>query len=149
MAHKKIEKLGSEYLRDVWRINQLAPEAASWSLGTYENLLATAAKGWVALADNAVVGFAVTRLAADEMEILNFAVLPEHRRKGFGKRLLETAVRENRREGAARAYLEVRASNSAAIAFYKANGFKLFGRRASYYADPVEDAVLMERKLES
>ncbi|MGA2481863.1 MAG: ribosomal protein S18-alanine N-acetyltransferase [Candidatus Acidiferrales bacterium] len=149
MAHNKIERLGSEYVRDVWRINQLAPEAAPWSLGAYENLLATAAKGWVALADSSVVGFAVTRLAADEMEILNFAVLPEHRRQGFGKRLLETAVRENRREGAARAYLEVRASNSAAIAFYKANGFKLFGRRPSYYADPVEDAVVMERKLES
>ena len=148
MAHSKISKLATAQIGAVVKINQLVPEAAQWCLGAYENLLATAAEGWVALVDDVVVGFVVTRLAADEMEILNFAVLPEHRREGFGRRLLERALRENRRQGATRAYLEVRASNSAAIEFYKANGFKMFGHRPSYHCDPVEDAVLMERDLD-
>jgi ribosomal-protein-alanine N-acetyltransferase len=43
--------------------------------------------------------------------------------------------------------LEVRASNSAALAFYRALGFAIAGRRPLYYADPIEDAVLMELRL--
>jgi ribosomal-protein-alanine N-acetyltransferase len=39
--------------------------------------------------------------------------------------------------------LEVRASNQAALGFYRGQGFRETGRRPRYYADPEEDAVLM------
>jgi ribosomal-protein-alanine acetyltransferase len=147
LARSRIEKLGADRVRDAWLVGQRAPEAAQWSLSGLEQHLASAGEGWVALADNVVAAFLITRLAVDELEILNLAVLPECRRRGFGKRLLERALREGRRQGARRAYLEVRASNSGAIAFYKANGFSISGRRPSYYTEPVEDAFLMERTL--
>ena len=43
--------------------------------------------------------------------------------------------------------LEVRESNQAARGFYASLGFLEEGRRRSYYADPVEDAVLMRMQL--
>jgi ribosomal protein S18 acetylase RimI-like enzyme len=43
--------------------------------------------------------------------------------------------------------LEVRASNRAALGFYRAQGFEETGRRPRYYADPEEDAVLMGLNL--
>jgi len=57
--------------------------------------------------------------------------------------LLETALEFSRLAGSARAYLEVRASNGPALALYKRHGFGESGRRAQYYRDPVEDAVLL------
>jgi ribosomal-protein-alanine N-acetyltransferase len=43
-------------------------------------------------------------------------------------------------------FLEVRASNVRAIAFYKANGFKIISQRRNYYRNPTEDAWVMERR---
>jgi ribosomal-protein-alanine N-acetyltransferase len=43
--------------------------------------------------------------------------------------------------------LEVRESNQAARAFYASLGFVDDGRRRGYYADPVEDAVLLRLRL--
>jgi ribosomal-protein-alanine N-acetyltransferase len=43
--------------------------------------------------------------------------------------------------------LEVRRSNVAAQGFYRSVGFVEEGRRPGYYADPIEDAVLMRLRL--
>jgi ribosomal protein S18 acetylase RimI-like enzyme len=43
--------------------------------------------------------------------------------------------------------MEVRESNAGAIAFYQKQGFSKSGRRPGYYRDPVEAAILMEKKL--
>ena len=47
----------------------------------------------------------------------------------------------------ARMLLEVRVSNARAQAFYQAQGWRQCGLRKRYYADPEEDALLLERKL--
>jgi ribosomal-protein-alanine N-acetyltransferase len=44
-------------------------------------------------------------------------------------------------------FLEVRASNAAAIALYSSAGFEGVGRRVRYYARPIEDAVVMKLGL--
>jgi ribosomal-protein-alanine N-acetyltransferase len=49
--------------------------------------------------------------------------------------------------GASGVRLEVRASNAAAIALYRRNGFCQVGIRRAYYSAPVEDAVLMQAPL--
>ena len=43
--------------------------------------------------------------------------------------------------------LEVRASNEAALRLYRRAGFRAIGRRRGYYADPIEDAVLLRLDL--
>ena len=81
------------------------------------------------------------------MEILNLAVDPAKRRLGAGRALAQAALAEGAARGAARAFLEVRESNAAALAFYARLGFSVAGRRPDYYRDPQEAAILMARGL--
>ncbi len=83
----------------------------------------------------------------DEMEILNIAVAPEHRRQGHGKRLLGLVLRMATKMGIVRSVLEVRPSNSAALALYAAYGYRQQGRRKGYYPDTGEDALVFVRDV--
>jgi ribosomal-protein-alanine acetyltransferase len=94
-----------------------------------------------------VLGFAVASLLAPEAELETIAVAPRFQRRGFGALLLREVAAELRKEHVREVLLEVRASNRAALGFYRAQGFEKSGRRERYYADPEEDAVLMRLKL--
>ncbi len=94
-----------------------------------------------------VLGFVAARITADEMHINNMAVREDWRHRGLGSQLLARALEEAKRRGARRSFLEVRASNEAAQALYTKFGFSSNGRRANYYADPTEDALVMTARL--
>jgi len=99
--------------------------------------------------DGAATGFAIGRRAADEGEILNLAVSASSRRQGQGQALVNQLFERFRDYSVLKVFLEVRESNSGAIAFYEKLGFRLSGRRPSYYRDPVETALLYSKLLES
>ena len=99
--------------------------------------------GWVAEDGDTVLGFVVARKLADEMEILNLAVAPDARRHHLGSELLGVAFEWGRTNQIRKAFLEVRASNFAAIAFYERHNFKSVGRRQRYYVAPIEDAIIL------
>jgi ribosomal-protein-alanine acetyltransferase len=123
-----------------------SPEAADWSRASVEEFLGL--NGIVALASenrSQVTGFFIGRQIADEAEILNLAVSPASRRCGHGSVLLLAALEEFERRRATRIFLEVRASNSSALAFYRKHGFIESGRRQGYYRNPDEDALIMEK----
>lgn len=119
-----------------------------WSEGALLNELGRE-DGFFGLAvDNGtVIGFCILRSAADEAELYQIAVHDQYRRSGTADRLLEAAERWCREKGIRSVYLEVRKSNSAAIALYKKHHFKNQGRRKNYYSSPVEDAVIMALDL--
>ncbi|MBZ5700527.1 MAG: ribosomal protein S18-alanine N-acetyltransferase [Acidobacteriia bacterium] len=125
------------------RISRRCAEAAAWSEEAYARLREAGCRGWVAQANAETVGFLVARCAADEAEILNLAVVPEVRRRGYATALVQEALREFRGQGVRRVFLEVRASNRGAMAFYEGLGFRGAGRRAGYYQNPREDGVCM------
>ncbi|BBK39719.1 N-acetyltransferase GCN5 [Allostella sp. ATCC 35155] len=77
-------------------------------------------------------GFILTRHAADEAEILSLGVLPECRRSGAGRRLLEDALTALP-VPVATVFLEVAVDNPAALALYAGAGFRPVGRRPAYY----------------
>jgi [ribosomal protein S18]-alanine N-acetyltransferase len=132
----------------VTRILQEAPEAANWSGRSLEE--AVSAPGGLALVSEAqggITGFLVGRQVSDEAEILNLGVMAAGRRQGEGTALLKAALEELHSRGVSRVFLEVRESNEAGIAFYAKHGFSKTGLRTAYYRDPVEAAVLMEKKL--
>lgn len=123
-------------------ILQESPEAAVWSRAS---LLESASSG-IALAaelDGRVAGILIGRVVADEFEILNLAVGKASRRQGIATQLVRAAFQSARTAGARQTYLEVRESNEGGIAFYAHMGFRDCGRRANYYRDPVEGAVLL------
>lgn len=90
----------------------------------------------------ALQGFIVGRFSSGECELENMAVAEEHRRHGLGLQLLQSLIVRARERQARRILLEVRESNLAARALYEKCGFKMNGRRNSYYNDPREDAAL-------
>ncbi len=94
-----------------------------------------------------LAGLLVASVIAAVGEILNLAVARGLLRKGIGTALVEEAARRMAQAGAARVWLEVRASNGAALAFYRRLGFRETGRRPAYYRDPQEDALLLESSL--
>lgn len=95
-----------------------------------------------------VMGYAGLLAMADEGYITNVAVFPEFRRQGVAAKLI--AVFENFARGNKLAFLtlEVRPSNTAAIALYKGFGFEEVGRRKNYYDLPKEDALILTKTYE-
>jgi len=96
-------------------------------------------------------GFLLARLSPIEhdtgtIEIMNIAVLAESRRKGVGRLLLDhLVILSGYRSGTIQ--LEVRARNRDAIEFYERVGFDTVGLRRNYYANPIDDALLMNRSF--
>jgi [ribosomal protein S18]-alanine N-acetyltransferase len=116
-----------------------------WSAVAFRDLLALAhIHGLVAeIPGGSVVGYALCSVAADEGEILNLAVAEGARGAGIGTDLLNASLGWLAGRGAATVFLEVRRSNTAAIAMYEAAGFATVSVRKGYYRMPTEDAIVM------
>lgn len=127
----------------IWAVERLA-FSDPWSLaGIGEMIRAANTTTLVVDTSGAVAGYLVARAVRDEGEILNLAVVPEHRRRGFGNELLTAGLAWLREAGAHEVYLEVRQSNAAALAMYRARGFRPVGVRTDYYRNPREDALVL------
>ena len=113
--------------------------AYPWSVAEMEALIADpAAVGTSALdpVSARLRGFALSRMAADEAEVLTIAVDPTQRRAGVGRDLLRAHVGAVAATGAAALFLEVDESNSAALALYARELFVKVGERRGYYKKP-------------
>ena len=120
--------------------------ADSWSIGSLSETLNQPHNiGLVAEKAGKVYGYIFVTLLEDA-EILNLAVAKDKRHQGVGKRLMSEVEKICLEEGVKRLLLEVRASNKAAIDFYKGHGFKVDGVRKDYYNNPVEDGILMSKE---
>ena len=93
------------------------------------------------------VGFLLAWRAADELHLTDLGVTASARRRGIGRSLVSGLCLEGEGIGARVVLLEVRESNAPAIALYRALGFEEQYRRARYYSDTDEDAVVMQRQL--
>lgn len=117
-----------------------------WSLDAIEQEICEnkLAKFFIACdGEDNVVGFIGIWTLIDECQINKVAVLPEKRKLGIGKAILNHVLKLTREQGIKSWYLEVRESNIAAKALYKSAGFSSVGIRKGYYVEPIEDAVLM------
>ncbi len=94
-----------------------------------------------------LVGYVVALVMSDDGEIADLAVHPAARRSGVGALLLTRAEEEAARCGVRAMYLEVRASNEAALGLYRSRGFEVVSRRRGYYRLPVEDALVLKHDL--
>jgi ribosomal-protein-alanine N-acetyltransferase len=97
-----------------------------------------------------IAGFAVSRMAADEAEILSIAVAASHRGRGLSRDLLLTHLGHLAGRGVRTVFLEVEEHNLPARRLYERAGFAVAGRRERYYRQPDGEqlnAVLMRRDL--
>jgi [ribosomal protein S18]-alanine N-acetyltransferase len=110
--------------------------AHPWSMEEITGLIATSSTvGAAALdpVDGGLRGFVLSRLAADEAEILTIAVESTHQGRGVGRALLSENLRQAANAGAKTMFLEVAEDNASALALYDRFGFAKVGKRAGYY----------------
>ena len=95
--------------------------------------------------DGVLAAFAITQVVLDEATLFNLAVDPDYQRRGLGRQLLQHLIAGLEARGVMTLWLEVRASNRAAIALYEQMNFNEVSIRRNYYptADGKEDAVIM------
>lgn len=143
----RIRPMGAGDVDAVFAIAAGLPDAPHWPRSAYE--IAFAGEVWprrvglVAEADAEIAGFLVAALIPPSAELESIAVAPQFQRMGVARELLRRLLVEIASHQCSEILLEVRPSNQAGVAFYEALGFEENGRRPGYYADPVEDAILM------
>ena len=93
-----------------------------------------------------MLAFCVCWVIFDELHINTLAVTPGARRTGLATFLLRAVMAEAAQAGALKATLEVRASNTAALALYSRLGFHVAAQRPRYYTHPEEDALILWRQ---
>ena len=115
-----------------------------WSLAMF--VLELSKPSGVCLAadvEGELVGYQVCSRYDTVWHVMNIAVDPDRRRRGIATALLQALLERVGRD--APVTLEVRCSNTGAIALYERFGFRSAGVRRRYYADNGEDAVIMWR----
>jgi len=119
----------------------------AWSPALVESELVGETRSVMLACDaTSMFGYGSLRVVDDVADLQRIAVLPELRRHGLGRELLEGLLAKATGLGATRMLLDVAASNDAAIGLYESFGFQTISRRRGYYADDT-DALVMERSL--
>jgi [ribosomal protein S18]-alanine N-acetyltransferase len=140
-------------LRDARRLAQLHGESfhRGWGEGEFEQMLSERNTLVHRLkVGRKLVGFAVSRMAADEAEILSIAVAAGYRGRGLSRNLLLTHLGHLAGHGVRKIFLEVEENNQPARRLYERAGFSVAGRRERYYQQPGGEqlnALLMRRDL--
>lgn len=99
-------------------------------------------------ADGECLAYAYVRCLLDEGELYRIAVLPEYRRRGLARALLDRLGDLALTHQVAQLFLEVSILNQAALAFYEAYGWVQTGQRKNYYG-PEDHGVLMKLDLKN
>ncbi len=119
-----------------------------WSEKALEDtLISGQGTGVAALCGGSVVAYGGMVIALDEAEITNVATKATHRGRGYAKAVMCELFRVAHERGCVTMSLEVRESNSAAIALYEGLGFENLGRRPNFYRFPREAAIIMVKRL--
>ena len=139
-----ISTLSTADLTKAWHIEKRA-HAFPWSEQTLASNQGERYRNYQLSVDGEMAAFAITQVVLDEATLFNIAVDPDYHRQGLGRALLEHLIDELEKRGVATLWLEVRASNAAAIALYESLGFNEATIRRNYYptTDGREDAIIM------
>lgn len=122
-----------------------------WSLGIFADCLRVGYCCWALDITDALAGYCIMSVAAEEAHVLNVCVAPEHRRRGHARRMLDHLLDTARGHRARVVFLEVRPSNPAAIELYLDFGFRQLAVRRNYYParEGREDALVLAYRLDT
>lgn len=98
---------------------------------------------YTALEDGVPIAYLIGRCIPPEGEIYRIATTESKRGRGIAYRLMSYALKTERGRGLECVFLEVRSRNLPAISLYRSFGFTQIGRRAGYYKNPDDDALIM------
>jgi ribosomal-protein-alanine acetyltransferase len=137
-----------EDVDSVFSIEQTV-QSYPWTRGNFTDALNNVYFCRVDEANDEIRGYAVLMPVMDEAELLNIGVAADRQRRGVGRAMLLEMLDMACAKNMIRVFLEVCASNTAALALYRSVGFVEFGLRKGYYRNAVggEDAITMACRL--
>ncbi len=144
----RIEDVQEQQLEQIEQIEKTC-FTLPWTIDQLRGQLKDTQHEFIAALDERgrILGYVGMMYVLDEGYISNVAVAPEHRRLGIADALISKLMERSACLELSFVTLEVRCSNSAAMALYKKHGFIPVGRRKNYYDFPREDAILMTHFL--
>jgi [ribosomal protein S18]-alanine N-acetyltransferase len=149
-AFPRLVPAGPQHASDIAALHAQAFRRG-WSEEEVNALLTDrAVLGDCATINGKFAGFILSRRAADEAEILSFAVPDNQRGHGVGRALLDIHLRRLAGVGARALFLEVEEGNEPALKLYRRAGFRQVGQRPNYYPRPVgrtAAALILRRDL--
>ena len=120
-----------------------------WTRGNFNDSMSSGYSCWAFVDGSQMIGYCVVMLAVDEAHLLNLSIARSWQGRGYGRALLEHAMRMIHEHGAQSMLLEVRPSNAVGRHLYQRAGFAQVGLRKGYY--PAlrgrEDALVLRREL--
>ena len=116
-----------------------------WTRGIFADCIRAGYDCTALQAGPSLIAYTIQSHVTAESHLLNLCVAAPWQRKGYGKLMLNHAIRQARLQQCSRVFLEVRPSNSSGIRLYEQKGFFIVGKRPGYYraADGREDAIIM------
>lgn len=118
---------------------------SSWSEVVFRSCFTPDYAHWILEIEHCIAGYFIAKCTGDEGEIVNWGVDLPFQHQGWGKYFLKTCMNILQSQGILSFWLEVRASNHAAIALYRHYGFLTLGLRKGYYPSPLKEDALVFR----
>jgi len=106
-----------------------------WTPGIFSDSLVSGYNCWVFEENERVIAYGIVQIVVGEAHLLNITVDPARQGEGLGRQLLNELIAIARPK-AETMFLEVRPSNTRAVALYNAMGFNEIGLRKNYYPAP-------------
>ncbi|CAD2225505.1 Ribosomal-protein-alanine N-acetyltransferase [Pseudoalteromonas sp. 3J6] len=124
-----------------------------WTLKTMQSCLQGRYFNLAAFDDEQMIGFYIGEKAGPDFTLMDICVAPSFQGQGFAQQLLTQFIAYGEQHSAENLFLEVRESNTRAIALYERAGFIEMSVRKNYYPSDApnkngfEDAILMGMAL--
>lgn len=143
----EIVLMEQSHVSGVAALEKICFGSEAWSERSVSGELENPLSLWLVWQENGeVLGYVGSQTVMDETDMMNVAVHPAARRRGIAERLIFALCEELEKRGSHCLTLEVRASNTPAIALYEKLGFLEIGRRKNYYRNPKEDALILRKE---
>ena len=144
----RLEIMNSSHVAQIAELEKIC-FSDPWSEKSIASELDNKLALWMVAAEgDTVSGYIGSQTVIDETDMMNVAVHPDFRRQGIAEALVNALVEHLKTIGSHCLTLEVRASNTPAIALYEKLGFAEIGRRKNYYRNPREDALILRKEWE-
>lgn len=135
----------------IWELSDLSyRDGSPWTKEQFQQALANQQDDFLFAVEEGerLVGYLHFQKVLDELEIYNIAVASERKQQGIGQQLMIHLHQFARAKEINSIFLEVRSSNQQAVSLYQKSGFKEIAIRKNYYHHPVEDGVVMQKRIE-
>ncbi|MHB8483161.1 MAG: ribosomal protein S18-alanine N-acetyltransferase [Nitrospiria bacterium] len=135
-------------LEDLEEVLEIATASFSqpWTRGMFENeiLKNPFSEQFLVKVKGQTAGYLCMWSLFDEAHLLDLAIHPGFRRRGLGEKAVLNVIEKIKERKIKKIFLEVRASNEAAMQLYKKTGFFKIAERKGYYSNPKEDALIFQ-----